>query len=124
MTLMTLFRCKMVLLHTSQMFDKYCSSAFVIESSCLILQFRGYLASPDLSPMDFIFWGYLKSNIYTSPQGTHKSSEFVKTERFEKTLIPLKIPLAMIPSSLLSTVFLMQCVIVNEFQHVENLLFE
>lgn len=71
--------------------------------------------SPDLTPMDFWFWGYLKSKVYTSnPRDLSELKDAIKRE-------VIQIPPAMLRSSLLSTISRMQCVIVCEGGHVENL---
>lgn len=63
---------------------------------------------PDLTPIDFWFWSYLKSKVYTSnPRYLAELNDAVKRE-----VIPIS-PV-MLHSSLLSTISRMQCVIVCE----------
>lgn len=70
--------------------------------------------SPDLTPMDFWFWGYLKSRVYMcNPQNLSDLKDSIKREI-------ANIPHAMLRSALLSTVSRMQCVIVCDGTHVEN----
>lgn len=56
------------------------------------------LRSPDLTPMDFWFWGYLKPNVHTSNR--RNLSEFTEAIKCEV----VQIPSAMLRSDSLSTV--------------------
>lgn len=71
--------------------------------------------SPDLTPMDFWFWGYLKSKVYTpGPRDVSELKDAIKRE-------VMQIPPVILRSSLLSTISRMQCVVACEGGHVENL---
>ena len=71
--------------------------------------------SPDLTPMDFWLWGYLKSKVYQfRPQTASDLKDAIRTAIQE-------IPIAMVRAAVLSTICRMQSVIVCEGGHVENL---
>ncbi|GFU79267.1 uncharacterized protein TNCV_2137901 [Trichonephila clavipes] len=70
--------------------------------------------SPDLTPMDFWFWGYLKSTVYLcNPQTLSDLKDSIRREIGN-------IPRAMLRAAILSTVSRMQCVIACDGTHVEN----
>ncbi|GFW45602.1 transposable element tc3 transposase [Trichonephila clavipes] len=70
--------------------------------------------SPDLTPMDFWFWGYLKSTVYLcNPQTLSDLKDSIRREIGN-------IPRAMLRAAILSTVSRMQCVIACDGPHVEN----
>ncbi|GFV18026.1 uncharacterized protein TNCV_168301 [Trichonephila clavipes] len=70
--------------------------------------------SPDLTPMDFWFWGYLKSTVYLcTPQTLSDLKDSIRREIGN-------IPRAMLRAAILSTVSRMQCVIACDGTHVEN----
>lgn len=70
--------------------------------------------SPDLTPMDFWFWGYLKSRVYLcNPQTLSDLKDSIRREIGN-------IPRAMLRAATLSTVSRMQCVIACDGTHVEN----
>ncbi|GFT14517.1 uncharacterized protein TNCV_4004611 [Trichonephila clavipes] len=70
--------------------------------------------SPDLTPMDFWFWGYLKSTVYLcNPQTLSDLKDSIRREIGN-------IPRVMLRAAILSTVSRMQCVIACDGTHVEN----
>ncbi|GFV75722.1 uncharacterized protein TNCV_1756501 [Trichonephila clavipes] len=70
--------------------------------------------SPDLTAMDFWFWGYLKSTVYLcNPQTLSDLKDSIRREIGN-------IPRAMLGAAILSTVSRMQCVIACDGTHVEN----
>ena len=71
--------------------------------------------SPDLTPLDFWLWGYLKSKVYAlNPQTASDLKDAIRREMQQ-------IPLAMARAAVLSTICRMQSVIVSDGGHVENL---
>ena len=73
--------------------------------------------SPELTPMDFRFWGYLKSKVYL--KNSQNLSEFKDATKREF----LQISLAMMRSLLFSKISRMQCT-VSKNRHLKNLQFE
>ena len=73
-----------------------------------------YTISLDLTCMDFMFWGYIVSTEYKwNPQTLLNLKVSIKREI-------ANIPHDKLHSVLLSTVFVMQCVITCDDTHVEN----
>lgn len=77
-------------------------------------QFAWPPRSPDLTPMDFWLWGYLKSKVYIGAPKTLPDLKDSIVREFQQ------IPLVMVKSAIISTVCRMQNVIVCEGGHVEN----
>ena len=71
--------------------------------------------SPDHTPMDFRFWGYVKSKVYQFHSQTVSDLRDVIRTAFQE------IPIAMVHAAMLSTICHMQRVIVYEGGRVENL---
>ena len=71
--------------------------------------------SPDLTPMDFWLWGYMKSKVYEFyPQSVSHLKDAVRAAIQE-------IPIAMVRAAVLFTICRMLSVIVCTGGHIENL---
>ena len=82
------------------------------------LLFSWSLRFPDLTPIDFWFWGHSKSRVYMCNLQT--LSDLKDSIKYEIA----NIPYAMLCSSVLSTVSRMQCVIACNDLPVENISFK
>jgi hypothetical protein len=70
--------------------------------------------SPDLTPLDYYLWGYVKSKVYEFPKATDVKG---LKERIDHCL--KEIPIEMLHSSLLNFKTCLQKTIDNDGSHIE-----